>query len=285
MNTLFKLVAPFVLFSSTAFATDTVNVSGKSKVALSGFDTVAFFTDSKAVNGSPFISAEHGGATYFFANEEHKQLFLAKPEKYEPQFGGYCAFGVAEERLFPVDISTWLVRDGKLYLNLNADVRKKFDADIDAILRKANASWPRIQKEPQDASSKGAALVNVSGASRVALSGYDPVAFFTDKAAVSGSPFIAADYLGATYFFASEKHKQLFTGNPASYAPQFGGFCAYGVALGKVLPVDVSTWQVRDGKLYLNLNADILKGFNSDFAGNLAKAEANWPGLVKGNNS
>ena len=124
-------------------------------------------------------------------------------------------------------------------------------------------------------------LVNVSGASKAALSGYDTVAFFTDSKPVNGSPFITAEYQGAIYYFASEEHKKLFTANPEKYAPQCGGFCAYGVGLGKVFPVDINTWQVRNGKLYLNLNADILKEFNADFDGNVAKAENNWPALVK----
>jgi YHS domain-containing protein len=129
----------------------------------------------------------------------------------------------------------------------------------------------------------GGELVNVSGASKIALSGYDPVAFFADAKPVNGSPFITAEYQGATYLFASEEHRKLFTENPAKYAPQFGGFCAYGVALGKLFPVDINTWQVRDGKLYLNLNADILKKFNADFGGHVAQAGRNWPELVKKN--
>jgi YHS domain-containing protein len=124
-------------------------------------------------------------------------------------------------------------------------------------------------------------LVNVSGASRIALGGYDPVAFFTDSKPVNGSPFITASHQGATYFFGSEEHKKLFTENPDHYAPQFGGYCAYGVGLDKLFPVDIKTWQVRDGKLYLNLNSDVLKKFNADFDGNLAKADKNWPGLVQ----
>lgn len=126
-------------------------------------------------------------------------------------------------------------------------------------------------------------LVNVAGSSKIALSGYDPVAFFTDAKPVNGAPSITASYQGATYFFASEDHKKLFTENPEKYAPQCGGFCTYGVGLGALFPVDISTWQVRDGKLYLNLNHDILKKFNEDFAGNVAKADKNWPVLVKKN--
>src|SRR6266852_5519025 len=112
-----KSIAALVLLSASAFAGELVNVSGASKVAVSGYDPVAFFTDSKPVNGSPSITAEHQGATYFFASEEHKKLFTENPDKYAPQFGGYCAFGVGLGKLFPVDINTAQVRDGKLFLN------------------------------------------------------------------------------------------------------------------------------------------------------------------------
>ena len=126
-------------------------------------------------------------------------------------------------------------------------------------------------------------LVNVAGASHVAIEGYDPVAFFTDSKPVNGSPFISATHQGATYFFATEEHKQLFTQNPDKYVPQYGGFCAFGVGLNALFPVDITTWQVRNGKLYLNLNHDILKKFNAEFDGNVAKADRNWPGLVQKN--
>jgi YHS domain-containing protein len=126
-------------------------------------------------------------------------------------------------------------------------------------------------------------LVNVAGASNVAIDGYDPVAFFTDAKPVNGSPFISTTHQGAVYFFASEEHKKLFVATPEKYAPQYGGYCAFGIAIDSLFPIDISTWQVRNGKLYLNLNRDILKKFNDDFDGNVAKAEKNWPGLVAKN--
>ena len=126
-------------------------------------------------------------------------------------------------------------------------------------------------------------LVNVSGASRVAIDGYDPVAFFTDSRPVNGSPDFQAVYQGATYFFASGEHKKLFEENPRRYVPQYGGFCAYGAALDALFPVDINTWQIRNGKLYLNLNPEISKKFNADFGGNIARADKNWPGLVAKN--
>ena len=141
MKNLISSLATLLLLSASALAGDLVNVSGASKVAVSGFDPVAFFTDAKPLNGSPFISAEDKGATYFFTSEEHKKLFVANPEKYAPQFGGFCAFGVALDKLFPVDISTWQVRNGKLYLNLNPDILQKFNADLAGNLAKADKNW------------------------------------------------------------------------------------------------------------------------------------------------
>lgn len=126
-------------------------------------------------------------------------------------------------------------------------------------------------------------LVNVSGASRVAIDGFDPVAFFTDSRPVNGSPDFQVMYQGSTYFFASGEHKKRFEENPHRYVPQYGGFCAYGAALDALFPVDINTWQIRNGKLYLNLNPEISKKFNADFDGNIAKADKNWPGLVARN--
>lgn len=144
MKIIIRSITALLLLSGSLFAGDLVNVSGASKVAVNGFDPVAFFTDAKPINGSPSISAEHQGATYFFTSEEHRKLFAAAPDKYAPQFGGFCAFGVALDKLFPIDISTWQVRDGKLYLNLNPDILKKFNADFVDNLAKAKTNWPGL---------------------------------------------------------------------------------------------------------------------------------------------
>lgn len=123
-------------------------------------------------------------------------------------------------------------------------------------------------------------LINTSGASGIALSGYDTVAFFTQHRPVHGSPSIAQHHHGATYFFASEEHRQLFVAAPDKYLPQCGGFCAFGASVNALFPVDINTWQIVDGKLYFTLNPDIQKALNADLAGNLAKAAHNLPGLV-----
>ena len=132
--------------SASALAHNLINVSGASKVALSGFDAVSFFADSKPENGMPTISAEHKGATYFFATEDNKKTFLANPDKYLPQFGGFCAFGVSVGLLLPIDVPTWQVRNGKLYIVLNSDIKKSFDEEFDANVAKASKNWPDLEK-------------------------------------------------------------------------------------------------------------------------------------------
>lgn len=109
-----------------------------------------------------------------------------------------------------------------------------------------------------------------------ALSGYDPVAYFDEGRPVRGSGYHTADFKGVTYLFASESHQKKFLANPGRYAPQYGGYCAYGVAVGKKFHSDPHAWKIVNGKLYLNLDRDIQKKWNQDIRGYIAKAETNW---------
>ncbi|MFG0242374.1 MAG: YHS domain-containing (seleno)protein [Phycisphaerales bacterium JB054] len=113
------------------------------------------------------------------------------------------------------------------------------------------------------------------------MAGFDPVSFFERTTPLNGSPLIRAEHDGATYLFASEQSRETFLADPDHYVPQYGGFCAYGVSIDILLPVDITTAQVRNGKLYLNVNSDILKKFNADFEGSVSRANANWPGLFE----
>ncbi|HXI20490.1 MAG TPA: YHS domain-containing (seleno)protein [Gemmatimonadales bacterium] len=126
----------------------------------------------------------------------------------------------------------------------------------------------------------GKALVNVDSHG-VALQGYDPVAFFSDSQPVRGHSDLTASYRGATYNFASAEHQRMFQAAPERYAPQFGGYCAYGVSQGHTAPVEISTWQIRDGRLLLNYSAAVRRRFDADLARYLAQADHNWPGLVE----
>jgi len=113
----------------------------------------------------------------------------------------------------------------------------------------------------------------------VILHGYDPVAYFTVGKPTQGSATFTAKHGGATYRFASEANLKAFQAKPEMYVPQFGGFCAMGAALGKKLDVDPAQFKIVDGKLYLNVNADVFKKWAENIASNIASANANWPAI------
>jgi YHS domain-containing protein len=110
----------------------------------------------------------------------------------------------------------------------------------------------------------------------LALHGHDPVAYFTASAPTAGKAELALVHDGASYYFASEANRDAFQKNPSRYAPAFGGFCAYGVSVGKKFDGDPRFWKISGGRLYLNLNAEIARAFEKDVAGNVAKAEQQW---------
>lgn len=116
----------------------------KSGVAIQGYDPVAFFTDHQPVKGKPEFASTADGATYQFASKEHKELFDKAPAKYEPEFGGYCAYGVSRNKLAPVDVEAFQVVDGKLLLQYSKSVRDSFNADRNGNLEKANQNWPGL---------------------------------------------------------------------------------------------------------------------------------------------
>ncbi|MGE6738861.1 YHS domain-containing (seleno)protein [Allorhizobium pseudoryzae] len=110
----------------------------------------------------------------------------------------------------------------------------------------------------------------------VAINGYDPVAYFTDHKPVKGSDKYTANYKGATFHFASAAHRDAFIADPAHFAPQYGGYCAYGTAQGHKAPTEPQAFTVVGNKLYLNYDDSVLKAWREDVPGNIAKADANW---------
>ena len=122
--------------------------------------------------------------------------------------------------------------------------------------------------------------VNTGYFGGVAIMGYDPVAYFTDSAAVKGSEQFSYDWLGTPWHFSSREHQELFKSEPVKYAPQFGGYCAGEVTFeGITINIDPEAWRIIDGKLYLGYD----KGFIADLEAHpekwLPKAVVNWPGL------
>jgi len=114
----------------------------------------------------------------------------------------------------------------------------------------------------------------------IAIAGADPVAYFTQGDYVPGEPAFSYEWGGATWQFASAEHRDLFIANPAQYAPQYGGFCAWAVSQGYTAAIDPNAWTIVDGKLYLNYDQRIQRRWSQDIPGNIAKADQNWPGVL-----
>lgn len=115
----------------------------------------------------------------------------------------------------------------------------------------------------------------------VAIEGYDAVAYFTDKKPVEGKKEFSAEYKGSTFLFSTAANRDKFIANPAAFAPQFNGFCAYGAAAGYKAKIDPDAFSIVDGKLYLNYNNVVRVRWNLDTKGYINKAEANWPTVEK----
>jgi YHS domain-containing protein len=126
-------------------------------------------------------------------------------------------------------------------------------------------------------------FVNTDGFGVALQGGHDPVAFFSEKKPVQGSKRWQARHNGATYWFASEENLKTFEADPAKYEPAFGGYCGYAASINRVSPIDVEFFQILDGRLVLQHNQRALDKWNEDVAGNLKKADANWPGLLAKN--
>ena len=139
---------------STAYAAPAINTLKRglisdsiTGVAINGYDTVAYFTENKPVKGSPAFTTAWNGAQWQFASQKHLDLFKATPEKYAPQYGGYCAYGVSKGYLVSIEPEQFTVLDGKLYLNYDSGVQKKWTQDIAGYNRVADAKFSDLLKK------------------------------------------------------------------------------------------------------------------------------------------
>ncbi len=121
-----------------------------------------------------------------------------------------------------------------------------------------------------------------------AASGYDVVSYFdlpqseigqAQQSPLEGMTAITADYNGATFAFATEENRARFLADPAAFAPQYDGHCAYGVAKGGKVPGNPTLWRILDGKLYLNISKNVVRFWEEDIPGNLTLSTGNWPGI------
>jgi len=141
-------VAAAFTISSFVFAVDNnINVT-ENDLAIHGYDPVAYFTKGKATKGIGKYSATHEGAIYNFSSKTNRDKFKSNPEKFAPQFGGYCAMGVVLNQKLDVDPSAWYISENKLYLNLNKTVQKKWMEDVSGHIDTADRTWNGIEYVP-----------------------------------------------------------------------------------------------------------------------------------------
>ena len=138
--------AAVMLVPGVALAAGPINLDGRG-IALHGHDPVAYFTEGRPVAGKPAHRVTIGAATYWFTSDANRQLFEADPAKYLPQYGGYCAYGVAQGAKPDIDPTAFRVVDGKLFLNLSPAVQRRWQQDIPGYIERANRNWPSLKDQ------------------------------------------------------------------------------------------------------------------------------------------
>jgi YHS domain-containing protein len=143
MKSLFSIFLLLAALSTVASAKELQNLD-RNGVAIQGYDPVAFFTDNRPVKGNAQSQSEYRGAKYYFASSEHKAAFDKEPAKYEPQFGGYCAYGASQGHKAPVKIEAWQIVNGRLLMQYDLGVKDDFNKDQQNNLSKADRNWPDL---------------------------------------------------------------------------------------------------------------------------------------------
>jgi YHS domain-containing protein len=141
----YSLLLVAILFASVAAFSQRAEIFSDNGKAIKGYDVVAFFTDNKPVKGIDSLSYQYKGTTWLFANRNNLQLFVANPAAYTPQYGGYCAYGLADGHKAPTEIDTYTLVNNKLYFNYNKDVKAGWMKNQTALIKKADANWPALK--------------------------------------------------------------------------------------------------------------------------------------------
>ena len=135
-----------VWFAAPALADAQVNTNG-TEHAIGGYDPVAFFTQQRSRHGAEEFAHEWGGATWLFVSAENRDRFRENPERYAPQYGGYCAYAVAQGNRARIDPRAWSIVDDKLYLNYSLEIRDRWRENQSQFIRQADENWPRLRSQ------------------------------------------------------------------------------------------------------------------------------------------
>ena len=140
----FTLALILAFSAGSVLAIDEINTAWLSNLAIEGHDPVAYFKQNAPVKGSKSHQLDWKGATWRFSSAENKALFEASPEKYAPQYGGYCAWAASQNSVAGVDPEQFSIVDGKLYLNYNAQVKKMWLVDTAKYIADGDRNWPGL---------------------------------------------------------------------------------------------------------------------------------------------
>ena len=253
-------------------------IVSKGGVAIGGYDPVAYYTQSRAIQGDRAHTVEWSNVRWRFASAAHLGAFIADPQRYAPQFGGHCAYCLAKGTMTDGDPRYWVVEGGKLYLHSSSSNADAWRDAGGSLLSKARAEWRSRGVSSESASAAPAAqdagrFVAKNG---VAIGGYDPVVYFTQSAARKGSSSITQQWSGATWRFVSDANRRQFASNPSKYAPQFGGHCSYCMSKGSVTDGDGRYWNIVSGRLYLHSSQSYADNWPREYAKRRSLAERKW---------
>ena len=144
----FSLVLPISVFAAPPINTLSGGLFDRQTgIAIRGYDSVAYFVDNKPVKGKEEFSTEWNGANWQFSSKDNLNLFKANPEKYAPQYGGYCAYGVAVDNLVSIEPDKFTIMNGKLYLNYDADVQSTWLKSPEKYINDADKKFAKLLKK------------------------------------------------------------------------------------------------------------------------------------------
>lgn len=141
------LLTAFICLTLNSCKEKKSEIYSDSSIAINGYDPVAYFTENRPVKGSSEYSIQWKGVNWLFSSRDNLNAFLSDPGKYEPQYGGYCAYGCSKGKKATTDPQAWTIVDGKLYLNNSLQVRAKWLMEQKQRIELADKYWPQIKNQ------------------------------------------------------------------------------------------------------------------------------------------
>jgi YHS domain-containing protein len=253
-------------------------------VALRGYDVVSYF-EGKAEAGSDAYQVSHEGVQWRFVSAAHRDRFAADPARFLPQYGGYCALGMAHGGAVPSDPTAFTVHQGKLYLNSNKLTRVTWAYAKDWMIGRADPNWTtwlaRVTAAATRPPAPNAGFPRPRVDTTLALAGLDATTYHDAGGPVAGDSTIVTTYRGRTWRFTSDARRARFLARPDRFAPQFDGLSPLILAHGDQVPGDPAKFTIVNDKVYL----DVADGPQTTFRRNarklIARADSIWRTLPR----